>query len=525
MSVPPVFIKSSDIDTTVTPFEMCNIIIRAIGSGSKLDGVQKVNNLWRIYLKDRTTRLQLFNRGKVLINGHNISLYDQNPYISKQTSEDDPTQQPQPNDKLTIKHLALSVSNEEIKKMLEEKNINLKSKVRYGYIRDVDGHLTDYRSGDRFVYVEPFHPPLSRDQKIGNFSCAIIHHGKDQPCISCNMLGHKIGASTCKAKPTREITAFRGYTHPLSNDFPCNIVAYDNEFKSLNHAYLWYMATDLEQHDLAIQIKDSVHAGAAMTLSKSIADDDTRWEWEMNNVHVMKELLEIKANQCAQFKRCLLENKDNTVAHAIPSKLWGTGLSIYVTQNTDGAFWPGQNLLGALLMELTQELPTSDDEPLLSDDDPQVEEEDTLPVHSVADGKPNQEQAADPSDELLISDDDPQVEEKQNLPVHSKTSQKQHQAQAQGHTSRSRDRKSPNKRPQRITSTPGNKGNKTTKRDKQITKQTNKSNSRTPQLNIKKMFLDAKRKAMETSPEESAHAQGPRQRTLNAATSDDPEAT
>ena len=45
----------------------------------------------------------------------------------------------QQNDKLTIKNLPLSVSNDEIKNMLVSKGINLVSPVKYGFIRKDDG--------------------------------------------------------------------------------------------------------------------------------------------------------------------------------------------------------------------------------------------------------------------------------------------------------------------------------------------------------------------------------------------------
>ena len=179
-SVPPLFVKDSDIgDPSITPFDMCSAVVR-VTSANKLEGIQKINNLWRLYVKDNTARLELFLKQHILINGKNVPLYDQNPYLSRQTLHRGPLGQeiPQSNDKLTIKNVPLSVRNEEIKQMLEEKGIELRSMVKYGYIRDLQGQLTNFKSGDRFVYVKAFDPPLPRRQDIGNFPCLIIHHGK-----------------------------------------------------------------------------------------------------------------------------------------------------------------------------------------------------------------------------------------------------------------------------------------------------------------------------------------------------------
>ena len=103
------------------------------------------------------------------------------------------------NDKLTVKHIPLSVSNDEIKRMLEEHGVSLRSQIKYGLIRDSDGHQTTFKSGDRFVYVKPFDPPLARNQKVGNYSCVVIHHGKEIPCVVCGITGHKVGDLGCKA--------------------------------------------------------------------------------------------------------------------------------------------------------------------------------------------------------------------------------------------------------------------------------------------------------------------------------------
>ena len=47
---------------------------------------------------------------------------------------------------------------------------------------------------------------------------------------------------------------------------------------------------------------------------------------------IMKDLITIKAAQCEQFRNCLLENKDKTLAEATPSKLWATGFSPFLTE-------------------------------------------------------------------------------------------------------------------------------------------------------------------------------------------------
>ena len=350
-SVPPVFLKERDIQG-ITPIQLCNAIVSVI-SDSKLEGVQKVNNIWRVYLKDRQTRLELSVKESIIVNGQRVRLYDTNPnvvfsgYSHNQRFDAD---------KLTIKNLPLSVSNNEIAKMLREKNVQMISPIRYGYIRDADGQLTDYKSGDRYVYVQPYDQPLPKQQEVGIFKCILIHHGKETECKACKMSGHKIGADTCKAKPTDKILAFKGYHHPLSNHFPCELRVYGKTFSSVEHAFFWYMAVEMGQEQLAERIRTAKHAGEAKRLSKDIAEDTERWNWEERNFDVMQYLLEEKAQQCTRFRQCLVENKDFILAEATPSKLWATGLSPFVTEHTAPPFWPGKNLLGSMLTEMAQQL-------------------------------------------------------------------------------------------------------------------------------------------------------------------------
>ena len=67
-----------------------------------------------------------------------------------------------------------------------EKGVELVSAVKYGCVRTEDGRLTNYKNGDRFMYVKPFSPSMPRNQKVGNFPCIVIHHVKDMMCIACN---------------------------------------------------------------------------------------------------------------------------------------------------------------------------------------------------------------------------------------------------------------------------------------------------------------------------------------------------
>ena len=156
-SVKPVFIKDKDIgDDTITAISICNAVTRVVGT-SKLEGVQKIGNIWRVYLKDMSTRLELTVKEQIVINGKAVPVYDQNPnHITFKGLSSKNANHRSNNDKLTVKNLPLSVSNQEIENLLKEKNVTLVSPIFYGKIRDENSQLTSFKSGDRYMFVQPF---------------------------------------------------------------------------------------------------------------------------------------------------------------------------------------------------------------------------------------------------------------------------------------------------------------------------------------------------------------------------------
>ncbi len=292
-----------------------------------------------------------------MIQATRVPLYEQNPFLIHQRLPEEKK------DKLTIKGLPLSVSNDEVKHLLESKSIILLSQVKYSYMRDDNGTLTSYKNGDRFVYSEPFDPPIPRQQKICNFNCLVFHHGKDNMiCKACNVQGHRAGDERCAALAAEGNTlAFRGYEHPLSNHFltPLSAFGQSEDFRSVEHAFFWKMASDLGDDMLAERIKNAAHAGIVKRLSKEM-DETKRYEWEDSNTDTMRTLLTEKAKTCERFRNCLIMHKDKILAECTYSKRWGTGLSKWLTERTKPEYWPGQNLLGVMLMEISTDnaLPT-----------------------------------------------------------------------------------------------------------------------------------------------------------------------
>ena len=109
------------------------------------------------------------------------------------------------------------------------------------------------------------------------------------------MVGHKSGDPACPALPEEgSILTFSGYQHVLSNHYTALISAFgmDTTFRSVEHAFLFKMATDLGYHELA-GMELRLQSTLAL-LSKDLAEDDRR-QWEDNNMDLVKELIAAKS--------------------------------------------------------------------------------------------------------------------------------------------------------------------------------------------------------------------------------------
>jgi predicted NAD-dependent protein-ADP-ribosyltransferase YbiA (DUF1768 family) len=107
---------------------------------------------------------------------------------------------------------------------------------------------------------------------VGIFGCEVIHHGKGLLCKSCNTACHKVGDGVCEARAEENsIYGFSGFQHPLSNHYPAPIKAFDLEepFKSIEYAFYWKMANEMDEQDLAEKIRKADHAGIVKNLSKN----------------------------------------------------------------------------------------------------------------------------------------------------------------------------------------------------------------------------------------------------------------
>ena len=290
---------------------------------------------------------------------------------------------------IIIKDIPIVVATDEIIQYLKSKSVSLVTDIRYSNERDPQVQLTSFKNGDRYTFATgPISPILQRNVSIYGRQCRIFHDGQFQrDCKSCGARGHRVGSPLCDAYNAEDnVVAYSNYQLVLSKLYASPLKVYDQQFSSLQQAWLWEQAIQLGDDDLANKIMNAEHAGQASRLAKQTLDEEKAKYWEINNVDIMKELLQLKAEQCSEYKTALIENK-KILAAAIRDPFWGTALPHKQTESTKPDYWPGKNMLGALQMELREQL-----QKIPSTEDPQNSQSDrdiTAPSEEKSDSSIN----------------------------------------------------------------------------------------------------------------------------------------
>lgn len=349
--VEPLFIQHSDIpgrdQLPVRPFDICMAASDSVGRDSIL-GAQNVRGIWRIYCRSREKRLEMLVKG-LSLRGRKVPLFEKNP---RATNNSDPNQKVE---KITIKDLPLSISNEEVLHYIKQiEGLHLTTDIRYGKERDVKGDLTSFLNGDRYAYAQaPITPIIKPIHTIIGQRCRIFHQSQQQTCQACQQIGHKTLEPCCPAfKPGQDLESVISYTHILSNmHMPQEPIHFQGkQYRSVEHAYQSLKAVSMGQDQLAYKIANARHAGAAKAMSHEIPKPDDRWT--QKNLQIMEDLLQARADTDETFCKTLLMTGDKTIVHPVKDMLWGTGLTAGLTNQTDQHYWPGKNLFGQMLMDL-----------------------------------------------------------------------------------------------------------------------------------------------------------------------------
>lgn len=389
----PLYIKNRDIlkadKNNVTGYEICKELSKVV-TERNIEGAQLIRGLWKIYVSTVESQTTLLVKG-VVIRGILVTVHESNPYVKTIDSS--------PVEKVLIKDLPLDVDSKIITDYLEQKEgLILKSDVKFGRIRDQDGKWTNFRNGDRFVYVQApiTSPGLPRDTYINGHACRLFHDSQEEQCKVCRVSGHKTLSDECPALNTDDnIVAFKSWKHIMSNFAPCEIEYKGKLFKSSEAVYMHDKAIDQNKPNIAEKIRKAKHAGAANAIARDELEGKESQEWLDNDVDVMRKILRLKATFSPEFRQALIESGDMILAEATGNMFWATGLSVYMTAHSKPESWHGENMLGKLLMDLRKELmgrEDSDESQIIEEEDDEEEYEDTEDsIEDVNDVEKNEE--------------------------------------------------------------------------------------------------------------------------------------
>ena len=271
------------------------------------------------------------------------------------TSTDDPNDL---REKITIKDIPLSVDNALIEDYLQGNypELDLVTDVRYSKERNEDGELTDYRNGDRHIYAKaPVLPILPEKVKIGDFSARVSHPTQRNTCRICHQQGHKAKSENCLAyDPDLNVKPFRSEEMVESNFYPCMLHIDGVEYHSSEQAFQHRRAIDVAYFDVAEKIMEAPDARIAKKEANKIPQE-VRDEWDQTKGEKeMLMLIREKAKQVPVFYRSLIDS-DTTYAEATLDKYWACEQA----KCTKPEFWPGKNILGAMLQLRLRDLVTN----------------------------------------------------------------------------------------------------------------------------------------------------------------------
>ena len=243
-----IYILHSEIPNNLgrnTGLKLCNIINNIVHGQPVC--AQLINGIWSIWLKSVEVRNHLVELKMITPDNISIVLFS-TYHLSK----------PVPNDKIILSELPFWVRDQEIIDLLSQHpGIIVKSGVIVSRHRDEHNRLTEYYSGDRFVFVDGKMPTaLHSTARIDYNHCKIYHKLQENVCRRCRNVGHLASdLSKCPAYiEDNDGLTIRSPNCIYSNYYICKIRVFDIDFLSSEHAYQWRFAKYVGMNELANEI-------------------------------------------------------------------------------------------------------------------------------------------------------------------------------------------------------------------------------------------------------------------------------
>ena len=185
----------------------------------------------------------------------------------------------------------------------------------------------------------------------------------------CNGEGHQSSDAICPARITDEMAEmtelFHGQDSVLSNLHHCEdgyeIKDYGTSFPTSEHHYQF---KKLKAHDKGeeawLLLSKELGFQAMKAAQQILPEPDVSETWKQSAWDEILETCYLKFTSCTHAHEYLLQSRI-TLAEATRDNFWGTGLNLQQSSECLPDFWPGDNIMGKILMEIRAELKASEE--------------------------------------------------------------------------------------------------------------------------------------------------------------------
>lgn len=154
-------------------------------------------------------------------------------------------------------------------------------------------------------------------------------------------------------RPAGNGLGFSGESSYLSNFFPCCVRMGDKSFCSAEQAYQFNKCLFCNREDAGLELMKIGDPSVIKYMGGKIF---TTHDWEMKKKDMMKCILLSKYEQNPELKMKLKATGSTPLYECTQSRFWGTGWLIDSPNWNKSSSFPGNNLLGKLLMEIRDDV-------------------------------------------------------------------------------------------------------------------------------------------------------------------------
>ncbi|CAG2219210.1 unnamed protein product [Mytilus edulis] len=197
--IKPIFLTDTDVFGSVKPprplwltnIEIYNAIDTKIPA-ERIKGIQRIRDMWRIYMDNEEDKLSLLVTGMNL-RGRQVPLHSQNPRNPGNLQPD--------TIRIIVKNVPISADDGQIHRALTLQGCDIQSLNRKRL--RVKGKITNCQTGDRIIISKLLDKPIARSLQIGKYMAIVMHSGQPEfenrgsysdgntkPCYKCLQVGH-----------------------------------------------------------------------------------------------------------------------------------------------------------------------------------------------------------------------------------------------------------------------------------------------------------------------------------------------